>query len=87
MDLMVRGGRNSMGHSISDTAEHGASTGGTRVVTGETGRPWFEAQGRIERSHVIEEVGARLRAMMPILDAVTVTPEGDGRRISRETVR
>ena len=42
-----------------------------------TGRAAFEARRRSERSHPVEEVGARLRAMMPFLDAVTVTPEGD----------
>src|SRR5688572_13966623 len=32
------------------------------------GRPWFDAQRRSERSQLLEEVGARLRAMMPFLD-------------------
>src|SRR5262245_48348160 len=41
------------------------------------GRPWFNARRREERSHKIEEVGEKLRAMMPFLDAVTVTPEGE----------
>jgi ketol-acid reductoisomerase len=39
-----------------------------------TGRPRFEATRRAERSHQIEEVGARLRAMMPFLQPVT-TPD------------
>ncbi len=30
-----------------------------------------------ERSQKLEQVGAQLRAMMPFLDAVEVTPEGD----------
>ena len=38
------------------------------------GRPWFTATQRAEQQHMIEEVGARLRAMMPFLDAVTVEP-------------
>ncbi len=49
------------------------------IEENETGRPWFEAQRRQERAHKIEEVGAKLRAMIPFLDAVTVTPEGDVR--------
>jgi ketol-acid reductoisomerase len=43
------------------------------------GRPWFEARRRAERSHPIEAVGARLRSMMPFLDAVELSPEGDVR--------
>jgi ketol-acid reductoisomerase len=43
------------------------------------GRPWFESERRARREHPIEQVGARLRALMPFLDAVTVTPEGDVR--------
>ncbi|MDX1382150.1 MAG: ketol-acid reductoisomerase [Thermoanaerobaculia bacterium] len=33
------------------------------------GRPWFNERRKEERSHPIEEVGKRLRAMMPFLDA------------------
>jgi ketol-acid reductoisomerase len=36
------------------------------------GRPWFEERRRQERSHQIEDVGRRLRAMMPFLDAKEV---------------
>jgi ketol-acid reductoisomerase len=39
------------------------------------GRPAFAAARLAERQHPIEEVGARLRAMMPFLDAVTVQGE------------
>ena len=39
------------------------------VDENEAGRPWFNAQRKAERGHVIEEVGARLRSMMPFLDA------------------
>ena len=38
------------------------------------GRPWFTATRQAEQQHPIEEVGARLRAMMPFLDAVTIEP-------------
>jgi ketol-acid reductoisomerase len=34
------------------------------------GRPWFNATRASERSHQIEQVGARLRDMMPFLDPV-----------------
>jgi ketol-acid reductoisomerase len=40
------------------------------------GRPWFEAQRARERAHPIEQVGARLRAMMPFLRPVTTPPSG-----------
>ena len=35
------------------------------------GRPWFNAQREKERSHQIEQVGSRLRAMMPFLKPVS----------------
>jgi ketol-acid reductoisomerase len=47
------------------------------VAENETGRPEYEARRKEEREHPIEAVGARLRGMMPFLDAVSVTPEGD----------
>jgi ketol-acid reductoisomerase len=34
------------------------------------GQPWFAAERDRERPHPIEQVGARLRAMMPALDPV-----------------
>jgi ketol-acid reductoisomerase len=40
-----------------------------------TGRTWFEAERRRERGHVIEQVGARLRALMPFLHPVTIADE------------
>ena len=103
VDLMYRGGLNSMRYSVSDTAEHGDYTGGPRIVTAETreemrqmlaeirdgryakkwieenenGRPWFEATRRKEQDQLLEEVGASLRAMMPFLDPVAITPADD----------
>ncbi len=50
------------------------------------GRPWFESQRRTQRDHLIETVGARLRALMPFLDAVTVTPEGEVQPAATEAV-
>ncbi len=40
----------------------------------ETGRRWFETQRTKEHDLLIESVGAKLRAMMPFLDPVTVKP-------------
>ncbi|MBI2833389.1 MAG: ketol-acid reductoisomerase [Acidobacteria bacterium] len=39
------------------------------------GRPWFNATRQAERDHVIERVGAGLRAMMPFLAPVTIPDE------------
>jgi ketol-acid reductoisomerase len=49
------------------------------IAENEAGRPWFEGRRREERAQLLEVVGQRLRAMMPFLDAVTVTPEGEVR--------
>jgi ketol-acid reductoisomerase len=50
------------------------------IAENAAGRPWFNAQRTAERGQLLEEVGARLRSMMPFLDAVSVTPEGDVER-------
>ncbi len=47
------------------------------IKENETGRPWFNEQRSGERSQLLEQVGARLRTMMPFLDAIEVTPEGE----------
>jgi len=41
------------------------------IEENEQGRPRFSATRREERGHQIEEVGARLRALMPFIDPVT----------------
>jgi ketol-acid reductoisomerase len=46
------------------------------VAENANGRPTFTARRAAESTHPIEEVGTRLRAMMPFLDAITMTPEG-----------
>jgi ketol-acid reductoisomerase len=56
------------------------------VAENEAGRPWYNGQRKAERSQALEEVGARLRVMMPFLDAVEVTPEGDVKRAATEAV-
>ena len=93
VDLFYQGGISFMRYSVSDTAEFGDYTRGTRIITEETretmqeilaevqsgefarewilenkaGRPVFNAIRRHEKEHPIEEVGAKLRAMMPWL--------------------
>jgi ketol-acid reductoisomerase len=47
------------------------------IKENETGRPWFNEQRSGERDQLLEQVGARLRTMMPFLDAVEVTTEGE----------
>ena len=42
------------------------------IAEDKAGRPWFMATRKKEQEHVIEEVGSRLRGMMPFLDAVTL---------------
>ena len=44
------------------------------IEENERGRPWFDARRRAEREQLLETVGARLRAMMPFLDPVTLKP-------------
>jgi len=38
------------------------------------GRPWFNEQRKQEQNHMIENVGAELREMMPFINPVTVLP-------------
>jgi ketol-acid reductoisomerase len=40
-----------------------------------SGRKWFDAKRREERAHIIEKVGAELRALMPFLKPVTIREE------------
>jgi len=55
------------------------------IAENEAGRPKFNATRAAERGQKLEEVGARLRAMMPFLDAVEVTPDGDVKRVAEKT--
>ena len=52
----------------------GAAVREAWIAENEAGRPKFEATRAAERGQQIEQVGAGLRAMMPFLDAVEVTP-------------
>src|SRR5262245_13769763 len=49
-----------------------------------TGRKWFENQRKVERAHAVEQVGARLRELMPFLKPVTI-PEDEAVGAGRQT--
>jgi len=44
------------------------------IAENEKGRPWFNEQRAHEQSHLIEQVGAELRRMMPFVDPVEIKP-------------
>ena len=44
------------------------------IEENENGRPWFNKKRSEEQNHLIEEVGAKLRSMMPFIDPVTIKP-------------
>ena len=46
------------------------------IAENEQGRPRFSLDRAREQEQLIEQVGVRLRAMMPFLDAVTIKPDG-----------
>jgi ketol-acid reductoisomerase len=54
------------------------------IAENQQGRPWFNAQRASEQEQLLEQVGARLRAMMPFLDPVTVRPDGQERATAPE---
>jgi ketol-acid reductoisomerase len=45
------------------------------IAENQAGRPWFNATRRREQDQLLEEVGAKLRSMMPFLDPVDVRSE------------
>jgi ketol-acid reductoisomerase len=46
------------------------------IAENEKGRPWFNATRAREQTQQLEVVGAKLRAMMPFLNPVTIRPDG-----------
>jgi ketol-acid reductoisomerase len=98
VDLLYEGGIGNMRYSISNTAEYGDLTRGSRIVTDETkaemkrilgeiqsgqfadewmsecdgGKENFKRLEKQGKQHPIEEVGSRLRAMMPWLSEKTL---------------
>ena len=95
VDLFYEGGVANMWYSVSNTAEYGGLSRGSRLVTDETrkemkkilneiqtgqfarefvtenqaGAPTLKAMRRIVGEHQIEEVGGKLRGMMPWIAA------------------
>jgi ketol-acid reductoisomerase len=93
VDLVYEGGITNMRYSISNTAQYGDLTRGSRIITDETkkemrkilreiqdgefarewmleckaNKPVFNALTNKGKAHPIEQVGAKLRAMMPWL--------------------
>jgi len=49
----------------------------TWIAENASGRPWFNKTRSAEQHHRIEQVGARLRAMMPFVNPVAITPSGE----------
>jgi ketol-acid reductoisomerase len=43
------------------------------IAENDKGRPWFNEARKQDHNHQIEQVGARLRAMMPFVNPVTIT--------------
>jgi len=54
------------------------------IAENENNRPEFETLRKADRTHPIEQVGTELRGMMPFLDPVTVTPEGEVKKVAAE---
>jgi ketol-acid reductoisomerase len=46
------------------------------IAENEAGRPWFNATRAREQGQTLEKVGAALRAMMPFIQPVRVSPDG-----------
>jgi len=44
------------------------------IEENKNGRPWFNQQRRLGQDHLIEQVGASLREMMPFVNPVTIKP-------------
>ncbi len=44
------------------------------IAENQNGRPWFNEQRQQQQTHLIEQVGAELREMMPFLNPVTIKP-------------
>lgn len=91
VDFFYEGGISNMWYTVSNTAEYGGLTRGSRIITDETkaemryileeiqrgefaqefvaenqaGAPTIKAMRRLSQEHPIEEVGQKLRSMMP----------------------
>ncbi len=102
VDLIYQGGISNMRYSISNTAQYGDLTRGSRIINSEAkkemkqileeiqsgqfarewilenkaNRPVFNALTKRGEEHPIEEVGKRLRAMMPWLSKEKLVDKG-----------
>jgi ketol-acid reductoisomerase len=47
------------------------------IAENQNGRPWFNEQRKSQQDHPLEQVGARLRAMMPFIQPVGIRPDGE----------
>jgi ketol-acid reductoisomerase len=54
------------------------------IAENENDRPEFEKMRKADRGHIIEQVGAELRGMMPFLDPVTVTADGEVKKVEKK---
>ena len=48
------------------------------IKENEDGRPWFNKTRAAEQTQILEDVGAKLRALMPFIQPVTIRPDGQG---------
>ncbi len=95
VDFFYEGGISNMWYTVSNTAEYGGLTRGSRIITEETrqemkrilkeiqtgqfarefvaenqaGATTIRAMRRLSKNHPIEQVGSRLRGMMPWIEA------------------
>jgi ketol-acid reductoisomerase len=53
------------------------------IAENEKGRPWFNAQRQAEQNQLVEQVGVRLRAMMPFLKPVSTDTIGAAEATTR----
>ncbi len=67
--------RQAMKQLLSDIQD--GSYARTWIAENEAGRPTFKATREREQRQLLEEVGARLRDLMPFLDPVRVRPDGE----------
>jgi ketol-acid reductoisomerase len=56
------------------------------IAENEAGRPWFHTTREAEKNHLLEQVGAKLRSMMPFVDPISVAADGST-PASTETVQ
>ncbi len=48
------------------------------ISENENGRPWFKQTRNAEQDQPIEQVGEKLRSLMPFLNPITIRPDAQG---------